>query len=117
MLLARTEHEGAVFREVDARRERDVEERWHAQGNRGKPPPPLMQVEELPDCYQTDEPFAAKEEEDLLEGRGQRRRAVVNYTDNLDDDTWAKVIHLPFVFYNRLNKIVRLWKMAMTWTR
>jgi hypothetical protein len=50
-----------------------------------------MQFEELPECYQTDEPFEVKELEDILEGRGQRRRNVVNYNDGLSDEQWAMV--------------------------
>ncbi|KNZ78207.1 Chromatin structure-remodeling complex subunit snf21, partial [Termitomyces sp. J132] len=88
-LIARTEEEAAIFREMDMKRERDVIEHWRNSGGRGKPPPPLMQLEELPECYQTDEPFEAKEIEDVLEGRGQRRRNVVSYNDGLSDEQWA----------------------------
>ncbi|KAG6902971.1 hypothetical protein C0995_008544 [Termitomyces sp. Mi166 len=88
-LIARTEEEAAIFREMDIKRERDMIENWRHSGGRGKPPPPLMQLEELPECYQTDEPFEAKEIEDVLEGRGQRRRNVVSYNDGLSDEQWA----------------------------
>lgn len=90
-LIARHESETAVFREIDMKRERDTLEAWRAAGNRGKPPPPLMQVEELPECYQNDEPFDVKDAEEVYEGRGARKRNVVSYTDGLDDDTWAMV--------------------------
>ena len=58
-------------------------------------PLPLMQLEELPDCYQSDEPFDVKHVEEVFEGRRLRRRNVVSYNDGLDDDTWAlvRVIH------------------------
>jgi hypothetical protein len=92
-----------VFREIDIQRERDALDAWRAAGNRGRPPPPLMQFDELPDCYQTEEPFEVKEVDEALEGRGQRRRNVVSYTDGLSDDAWAMVCYmLPcpcFVFF------------------
>ena len=91
LMISRNDEEIAIFRDMDLQRERDAQEAWRVAGNRGKPPPPLMQLEELPECYQTDEPFEAKEVEELLEGRGQRRRNVVSYTDGLSDDVWALV--------------------------
>ncbi|KXN84808.1 Chromatin structure-remodeling complex subunit snf21 [Leucoagaricus sp. SymC.cos] len=91
-LIARSEEEARLFREIDVKRERDVLENWRNAGNRGKPPLPLIQLEELPECYQTDEPFEMKETEELLEGRGQRRRNVVSYNDGLDDDVWAMAL-------------------------
>ena len=90
-LLARHESETAIFREIDLKRERDALEAWRQAGNRGKPPLPLIQLDELPECYQTDEPFDVKDTEEVFEGRGQRRRNVVSYNDGLDDDTWAMV--------------------------
>jgi ATP-dependent helicase STH1/SNF2 len=45
-----------------------------------------MQFEELPECYQTDEPFDIKDVEVLIEGRGQRRRNILSYNDGLSDD-------------------------------
>lgn len=90
-LIHRHEHELEVFREMDSKREREAAEAWRASGNRGKPPQPLMQLEELPECYQTDEPFEVKEVDESMEGRGQRRRNVVSYNDGLSDDAWAMV--------------------------
>jgi ATP-dependent helicase STH1/SNF2 len=91
-LIARHEHEGAIFREVDKKREDEVAEAWRKAGNRGKPPPPLMQLEELPECYQNDEPFELAETDILEEGRGQRRRNTVIYNDGLSDDAWAQAL-------------------------
>ncbi|KAI0353138.1 hypothetical protein OH77DRAFT_1458548 [Trametes cingulata] len=88
-LIARSEEETRIFHEIDLQRERDALENWRRAGNRGKPPPPLMQLEELPECYRTDEPFTVSDELDELEGRGHRRRTVVNYNDGLSDDQWA----------------------------
>ncbi|KIK34167.1 hypothetical protein CY34DRAFT_17910 [Suillus luteus UH-Slu-Lm8-n1] len=57
-----------------------------------KPPLPLMQLEELPECYQMDEPFEPKEMDDAIQGRGQRHRNVVNYNDGLSDEQWAMAV-------------------------
>jgi hypothetical protein len=98
-LIARSEEEAVLFRELDAKREREILESWRNGGHRGKPPAPLIQLEELPECYQTDEPFEAKELEIIEEGRGQRRRNVVSYNDGLDDDTWAMVCFISTCRY------------------
>ncbi|KAF7437300.1 hypothetical protein PC9H_004139 [Pleurotus ostreatus] len=92
LIISRSDEEAQLYREMDNQREREALENWRAQGNRGKPPPPLIQLEELPECYQTEEPFEVKEIEELAEGRGQRRRNVVSYNDGLDDDTWAMAL-------------------------
>jgi ATP-dependent helicase STH1/SNF2 len=92
LILARSEEEIAIFRDFDIAREREALDNWKAAGNRGKPPPPLMQLEELPDCYRTDEPFELAEPVEEIEGRGQRRRTVVNYNDGLSDDQWAMAL-------------------------
>ncbi|KAG1825464.1 SNF2 family N-terminal domain-containing protein [Suillus subaureus] len=91
-MLARNDEEVEIFRLMDLQRERDALDAWRAVGNRGKPPLPLMQLEELPECYQTDEPFEPKEIDDAIEGRGQRRRNVVNYNDGLSDEQWAMAV-------------------------
>ncbi|KAK0456862.1 SNF2-family ATP dependent chromatin remodeling factor snf21 [Armillaria borealis] len=91
-LIARSEEEGEVFRQMDTVRERESQESWRKQGKRGKAPPPLIQIEELPECYQTDEPFETKDTEEIFEGRGQRRRNVVSYNDGLSDDAWARAL-------------------------
>ena len=91
-ILARSEEESVIFREMDIKREREAQEAWKAAGHRGKPPMPLIQLEELPDCYKTDEPFEVLDAIDEVEGRGQRRRTVVNYNDGLDDDQWAMAL-------------------------
>ncbi|KAI0656799.1 SNF2 family N-terminal domain-containing protein [Cubamyces menziesii] len=91
-IIARSDEEAKLFRELDLQRERDALENWRRAGNRGKPPPPLMQLEELPECYRTDEPFNDSNDLDELEGRGHRRRTVVNYNDGLSDDQWAMAL-------------------------
>jgi hypothetical protein len=96
-LIARHKSEVGIFHEMDIQREKDALESWRAQGKRGKPPPPLMQLDELPECYQTDEPFDVKEVDDLVEGRGQRRRNIVSYNDGLSDDAWAMVYSFKWI--------------------
>ncbi|KAG1719549.1 P-loop containing nucleoside triphosphate hydrolase protein [Suillus lakei] len=90
--LARNDGEVEIFCKMYLQRERDALDAWRAVGNRGKPPLPLMQPEELPECYQMDEPFEPKEIDDAIEGRGQRRRDVVNYNDGLSDEQWAMAV-------------------------
>ncbi|KAF5377272.1 hypothetical protein D9615_006425 [Tricholomella constricta] len=91
-LIARNDGEAVTFREMDIKREREATENWRNSGGRGKPPQPLMQLEELPECYQMDEPFEVKELDDTAEGRGQRRRNVVSYNDGLSDEAWAMAL-------------------------
>ncbi|KAF8546993.1 hypothetical protein OG21DRAFT_1490621 [Imleria badia] len=91
-MLARNDEEGVIFRAMDLAREREALDNWRAAGNRGRPPAQLMQLEELPECYQTDEPFEPKEMDEVVEGRGQRRRNVVNYNDGLSDEQWAMAV-------------------------
>ena len=52
----------------------------------------MIQFEELPDCYRTDELFEVPDAVDEIEGRGPRRRTVFNYNDDLDDDQWAMAL-------------------------
>jgi hypothetical protein len=69
-----------------------------------------MQFEELPECYQTDEPFDIKDVEDLVEGRGQRRRNIVSYNDGLSDDAWAMVcfsFEISFFFLTYTHRLLR----------
>jgi ATP-dependent helicase STH1/SNF2 len=96
IMIARSDDEVHLFRDIDIKRERDALDAWRGAGKRGKPPPALMQFEELPECYQIDEPFEVKEVDEALEGRGQRRRNVVSYNDGLSDEQWALVSPRPF---------------------
>ncbi|KAJ7139490.1 SNF2-family ATP dependent chromatin remodeling factor snf21 [Mycena epipterygia] len=91
-IIARSEEEADLFRDMDVKRERDALESWRAQGHRGKPPPGLTQFEELPECYQKDEPFEVVIIDEAAEGRGQRRRNVVSYNDGLSDEAWAMAL-------------------------
>jgi ATP-dependent helicase STH1/SNF2 len=96
-IIARSEEETRLYRDMDIQRERETAEAWKAAGKRGKPPPLLMQLEELPECYRTDAPFEQKDEDEGPEGRGARRRTTINYNDGLTDDQWAMVGVSPAV--------------------
>jgi len=96
-IIARSDEEARLFSEMDMQRERAAVANWKAAGNRGKPPQPLVALEELPECYRTDEPFEVKDDIEEAEGRGHRRRAVINYNDGLSDDQWAMVC-TPLLF-------------------
>ena len=97
-IIARSEEEERIFRDMDIQRDRESGEAWKAAGHRGKPPLPLMQLEELPDCYRQDDPFEDKTEMDEMEGRGHRKRTTVNYNDGLSDDQWAMVSRCDGMF-------------------
>lgn len=88
-LTALHKSEVGKFHEIDRLREETTAENWRKAGNRGKLPHPFMQLEELPECFQNDEPFELKEVDESMEGRGQRRRNIVSYNDGLSDDAWA----------------------------
>jgi hypothetical protein len=91
IVISRSDEEIGLYRDMDVQRERDTLEAWRAAGHRGRPPQNLMQLDELPECYQNDEPFEVKEVDEAMEGRGQRRRNVVSYNDGLSDEQWAIV--------------------------
>ena len=101
-MLSRDEEEASVFRDLDIARERTALENWRAAGNRGKPPQQLMQLEELPECYQTDEPFEVEVIVEGTEGRGQRKRNTVVYNDGLSDDQWALVSLIAMMCIQRV---------------
>ncbi|KZS90363.1 hypothetical protein SISNIDRAFT_488568 [Sistotremastrum niveocremeum HHB9708] len=91
-LIARSDEEIRYFREMDIERERAAEERWRAAGNRGPRPAPLMQLEELPLCWRSDNVLDVKEDEEKIEGRGARKRREVNYNDGLTDEQFALAV-------------------------
>ena len=95
-LLARDEGEVEIFRDMDIRRIRDQKNAWQLSGRHGPPPQPLIQLEELPECYRNDDFFEAVTLEEEMEGRGHRRRNVVSYNDGLSDDAWAMVSEVLF---------------------
>ncbi|KAL7418860.1 ATP-dependent DNA helicase Snf21 [Cryptotrichosporon argae] len=93
-LLARGEHELAIFTEMDRERNAAKQAEWRATGSKGPQPPPLMEESELPPFYRRDigqemaEQIAAEEEQ----GRGRRVKADVRYTDGLTDDQFINAL-------------------------
>ena len=61
-IIARTDEETVLFRQIDIQRDREAQEKWKAAGNRGKPPVSLIQLEELPECYRNDTFFEIKDD-------------------------------------------------------
>lgn len=107
LIISRDEREQEIFRDMDIQRIREQKNNWQLAGHHGPPPQPLMQLDELPECYRNDEFFDdVKNMEEEMEGRGHRKRTVVSYNDGLDDDTWAMVgvmsLALLHVAYGRL---------------
>lgn len=90
-IIARNDDEIEIFRDMDIQRLRDQKTAWQAQGRHGHPPQPLIQMEELPECYRNDDYFEVAAFSDEMEGRGHRRRNIVSYNDGLSDDAWALV--------------------------
>lgn len=90
-IVARTEEEGVIFRKMDIERAIQEEQEWRAAGNKGPVPDRVMQIDELPEVYQRDEPLLIEEEAEGPSGRGARVRNAVRYTDGLTDDQWAEV--------------------------
>jgi len=91
-IIARSDDEVRIFREMDVERERAADEAWRAKGNRGPRPASLIQVEELPSYWQTDEVFELNQDEERYEGRGARKRQQVNYSEGLTDEQLAQVL-------------------------
>ena len=65
------------------------------------------------ECYRT-EPFDIKDIEDLIEGRGQRRRNIVRCNDGLSDDAWAMVCFSVVFLFSFLTYTRRLLRMERT---
>jgi hypothetical protein len=87
-VIARHKSESTISREMDLKR---AETLWMQGGKLGgKLFLPLMQLEELPVCYQIGEPFDAKDVEEAFEGRRQHHRNI-RHDHGLDDDTWVMV--------------------------
>ena len=87
-VLAPSDQEVEIFKDMDIKRIRDRKNAWQLAGRHGPPPQPLIQLEELPECYRNDDYFEAVAlQEEELEGRGHCKRNVVSYNDGLSDDT------------------------------
>ncbi|KND04183.1 uncharacterized protein SPPG_01617 [Spizellomyces punctatus DAOM BR117] len=83
-IIARNEEELELFNKMDAERNARELSLWRAAGNRGDPPPRLMQDSELPSVYVQEEELPTEQEIEL--GRGARARKEVRYDDGLNED-------------------------------
>ncbi len=90
-LLARTEEEEVIFKQMDIEREANEQSEWARAGGVGPKPERLMTLQEIPATYQQDDPFPKQDLEDIIEGRGARIRKDVRYTDGLTDEQFTMV--------------------------
>jgi ATP-dependent helicase STH1/SNF2 len=96
-ILARSEEEANLFFQIDKdnarlREKRIAEGGWVSD---------LMTVEELPEMYRSDEaPRQAQEE--VLVGRGHRRRNNVVYDENMTEQDFIRVRSLQFTKFTPL---------------
>ncbi|KAK0543427.1 ATP-dependent DNA helicase Snf21 [Tilletia horrida] len=90
-ILARQDGEKELFGRMDKEREAKEIADWKAAGNKGKPPPRLIQESELPPVYQgdVDSKNMKKVEEDLPT---VRKRTTVNYDDGMTEDQWVRSV-------------------------
>ena len=88
MILARGNHEMAVFQKLDEERRRDP---VYGTDPGCKAKPRLMVDEELPDIYLT-EGNPVEEEEETILGRGARERTRVKYDDGLTEEQWLMAV-------------------------
>ena len=91
-IVAHSEAELILFCEMDIQQATQEQKDWHQAGHTGHVPPRLMQVSELPEVYQQDEPVHVVESEgEGFTGCGTQVWNVVCYTNGLMDDQWAEV--------------------------
>ncbi|KAE8225793.1 hypothetical protein CF319_g1523 [Tilletia indica] len=90
-ILARKEEEKELFGRMDKEREAKEQAEWKAAGNKGKPPPRLIQETELPTVYQgdIDAKNMSKVEEELPQ---VRKRTTVNYDDGMTEEQWVRTV-------------------------
>ncbi|KAK0526835.1 ATP-dependent DNA helicase Snf21 [Tilletia horrida] len=90
-ILARKEEEKELFGRMDKEREAKEIADWKAAGKKGKPPPRLIQENELPTVYQgdIDSKNVSKVEEELP---NVRKRTVINYDDGMTEDQWVRSV-------------------------
>ncbi|CZT52557.1 probable SNF2 family ATP-dependent chromatin-remodeling factor snf21 [Rhynchosporium secalis] len=87
-LLARGDHEKAIFDEMDKERAKDMTYGTLAGSKRI---PRLMAESELPEIYMSDgNPISDEPEE--IKGRGARERTTVKYDDGLTEEQWLNAV-------------------------
>jgi ATP-dependent helicase STH1/SNF2 len=92
MILARSDAELEVFRQMDELRSRDL---TYGTAPGSKRIPRLMVESELPDIYMTDE-NPIQEEPEELKGRGARERKTLKYDDGLTEEQWLNAVDDDF---------------------
>ncbi len=91
-IVTHSEVELILFHEMDIQWAAQEQKDWHQAGHTGHVLPHLMQVSELPEVYQQDEPVHVVESEgEGFTGCGAQVWNVVCYTNGLMDDQWAEV--------------------------
>ncbi|TPX55887.1 hypothetical protein PhCBS80983_g04959 [Powellomyces hirtus] len=90
-IIARNDDELELFNKMDAERHKQELLQWRALGNRGDPPPRLMEDKELPAIYLAEDDETIPEAE-LELGRGARVRKDVRYDDGLNDDQYLAAL-------------------------
>jgi ATP-dependent helicase STH1/SNF2 len=84
-MIARTEDELNLFKQMDIERRDEDLRIWRERGNTGPMPDRLIQLEELPEVYRQDD-ISSEEEDPDDYGRGQRARGRVYYDDFLTEE-------------------------------
>lgn len=88
MILARSDDELNVFRQMDEQRAKDP---IYGTGAGSKRVPRLMAESELPEIYMSDgNPISDEPEE--IKGRGARERTRVKYDDGLTEEQWLNAV-------------------------
>ncbi|KAH6719872.1 SNF2 family N-terminal domain-containing protein [Leptodontidium sp. 2 PMI_412] len=87
-ILARGDHEKALFDEMDKERAKDM---TYGTAPGSKRVPRLMAESELPEIYMSDgNPISDEPEE--IKGRGARERTTVKYDDGLTEEQWLQAV-------------------------
>ncbi|KAI8093601.1 SNF2 family N-terminal domain-containing protein [Halteromyces radiatus] len=90
-MLKRSDQELAIFKKIDAERNRTESELHKRMNGRGKKLERLIQDDELPEVYRNDD--VVEDVSPLVEfGRGQRAREDVRYDDGLTEEEWTAAL-------------------------
>ncbi|CAJ0650038.1 4906_t:CDS:2 [Entrophospora sp. SA101] len=90
-ILARSDDEIRIFREIDDEREKNEEKEWLSSGNSNIRKSRLVEEHELPPLYLAE--YQEIRSENVEEyGRGQRQRKEVFYDDGLTEDQYLKAL-------------------------